>query len=194
VTDLYTSDWYAAHLPYRAEYHAVADVIRDVLALDGESVIDVGCGCGYLLERLYEKGCDVLGIEASETAIAHIPSTIRDVVAITDATRTSIPFGMFNVAICTEVAEHVPESDADALVAFVSSRALHRVVFTAATPGQGGTGHVNEQPHGYWIEKFRKRGFVILTDETTAMRAKMAVAAPNMPWFGRNVMCLGWVR
>ena len=33
------------------------------------------------------------------------------------------------------------------------------VIFSAATPGQGGTDHVNERPHSYWIEKFSARGY-----------------------------------
>ena len=34
-----------------------------------------------------------------------------------------------------------------------------RVIFTAALPGQGGTHHVNEQPHEFWDELFRACGY-----------------------------------
>ncbi len=30
------------------------------------------------------------------------------------------------------------------------------VILTAATPGQGGAGHINEQHHQYWIDKAKE--------------------------------------
>lgn len=62
-----------------------------------------------------------------------------------------------DVAISTEVAEHIPEEFADAYVLLLS-RSAPVVYMTAATPGQGGTDHVNEQLNEYWISKFANRG------------------------------------
>jgi hypothetical protein len=65
---------------------------------------------------------------------------------------------IFDVAISTEVAEHLPERFADRYVDLLT-KAAPQIVFTAAFPGQGGADHVNEQPASYWIGKFSARGF-----------------------------------
>ena len=36
------------------------------------------------------------------------------------------------------------------------------ILFSGAIPGQGGTNHVNEQWHSYWIEKFLRFGYVAI--------------------------------
>ena len=67
----------------------------------------------------------------------------------------------FDLAICFEVAEHLEEHWADRLVDTLSDCAPI-IVFSAATPGQGGSYHHNEQPHSYWLDKFKERhGYVV---------------------------------
>ena len=67
----------------------------------------------------------------------------------------------FDLAISMEVAEHLKESSADTFIQTLCSSA-NVVLFSAAHPGQGGDGHINEQPLEYWIEKFRKQEFVYI--------------------------------
>jgi hypothetical protein len=64
-------------------------------------------------------------------------------------------FGQFDLAICLEIAEHLPESCADALIKFLSELAP-AVLFGAAIPGQGGVNHINEQWQSYWVAKFSR--------------------------------------
>ena len=45
------------------------------------------------------------------------------------------------------------------------------MVFTVAQPGQGGKGHINEQPLNYWIEKFENVRFRQSIPETETLRA-----------------------
>ena len=65
----------------------------------------------------------------------------------------------FDLTISLEVAEHIPNADIflDTLDKFTNKA----ILFSAATPGQGGKDHCNEQPVQYWIHHFAKRGFVI---------------------------------
>jgi SAM-dependent methyltransferase len=71
----------------------------------------------------------------------------------------SIPMNRtFDLAVCLEVAEHLPESRADGFVANLTSLAPC-VMFSAAVPGQGGTHHVNEQYLPYWVELFQRQGY-----------------------------------
>ena len=64
----------------------------------------------------------------------------------------------FDLAVCLEVAEHLPESRAAGLVADLTSMAPC-VLFSAAVPGPTGTNHINSQYLPYWIELFKRHGY-----------------------------------
>jgi SAM-dependent methyltransferase len=129
-------------------------ILRD---LDPRTVVDVGCGTGVLLEELRSIGkIDVLGLELADAAIS-ICARRGLVVRKFDLERDPPPELHSDVAVSTEVAEHLPASCADRFVELLSGIA-DAVVLTAATPSQGGTDHVNEQPNAYWIDKFDARG------------------------------------
>ena len=67
----------------------------------------------------------------------------------------------FDLAICLEVAEHISAPAGSALVRGLA-KAAPVVLFSAAVPHQGGTGHVNEQWPGYWIERFEQEGMIAI--------------------------------
>jgi SAM-dependent methyltransferase len=122
-----------------------------------ESVVDVGCGVGAWLAAFRDAGVDdVLGLDGD-----YVP---RDLLQIEPdrflAANLQEPPDLnrrFDLAISLEVAEHLPESASDRLVETLCKLAPV-VLFSAATPLQGGTGHVNEQPQSYWAEKFALHG------------------------------------
>jgi len=60
------------------------------------------------------------------------------------------------------------------------------VFFTAATPGQGGHGHVNEQAHDYWIAMFAQRGFHLDADSTSRLRDDLSGRIRQIWWFTKN--------
>jgi hypothetical protein len=62
------------------------------------------------------------------------------------------------MAICLEVAEHLPSEAASILVHSLVKLAPV-ILFSAAIPGQGGTNHVNEQWPDYWQEIFAHHGY-----------------------------------
>jgi hypothetical protein len=78
--------------------------------------------------------------------------------------------GPFDIAYSFEVAEHVPPPLGDALVRYLATLAPV-VAFTAARPGQGGIGHVNEQAREYWIERFASRGMAYDEGTTAGLHA-----------------------
>ena len=141
---------------------------------------------GGLLERLKEGGVHVFGAEYSTSAVATCHSrglTVRQF----DLTKDNWDGpASFDIVVSTEVAEHLPASSANRYIHLLTSLG-DRILFTAATPGQGGNDHVNERPHEFWIEMFKTRGFQFDSDVSLALRA--AWASKNVPgWYHRNVM------
>lgn len=141
------------------------------------TVIDVGCGSGAILDALRERGLSGRGLDYSDAALAICREKDLDVLKFDLESRMAAPDLHADLALSTEVAEHLPPEIADPYVDFLTGIS-ETVIITAATPGQGGTDHVNEQPNAYWIEKFADRGFAHDAGETGDWRAD---------WKGRGV-------
>jgi SAM-dependent methyltransferase len=132
------------------------------------SVLDVGCGTGKVIDYLLSRGVsDVVGLEGSRAAIdaSGHPERIRQV-------DLGVPIDLqrrFDLVYSLEVAEHIHPKAADT---FVDTLVRHgdRVLVSAARPGQGGLGHLNEQEPAYWVEKFAGRGFRYDEDATRMLK------------------------
>jgi SAM-dependent methyltransferase len=142
-----------------ASARIVAPVIASMFVPN--SVVDIGCGRGAWLLAFEENGVrDVLGVDGP-----HIdPADLLVEVGRFASFDLSRPFTLertFDLALCLEVAEHLPPRAASPLVAELT-RLAPVVVFSAAVPGQGGVGHVNEQWPSYWRSLFEDCNFVRL--------------------------------
>jgi SAM-dependent methyltransferase len=76
-------------------------------ATEGTRVLEVGIGCGIFTRALSENAAEVTALDINPsfvTGVAHLPG-VNALVA--DATET-LPVGDQQVAICSEVLEHVP--------------------------------------------------------------------------------------
>ena len=123
-----------------------------------ERMVDVGCGEGAWLRVFKEAGIrEVLGIDGAyvhQERLLIDRSEFRPI----DLSRSFEGIGRFDLAVCLEVAEHLPPSSASCLVQSLTALAP-LVLFSAALPMQGGTHHVNEQKPGYWQALFAAEGF-----------------------------------
>jgi SAM-dependent methyltransferase len=132
------------------------------------SVLDVGCGTGAILAILQSWGICSHGLEQSEAALEVCQTRGLDVRKF-DLERDELAKEDADVVVSLEVAEHLPEAIVDRYVEILCQGNV--VVMTAAQPGQGGTDHVNEQPHSYWISKFADRGFAYHEKLTEKLRS-----------------------
>lgn len=123
------------------------------------SVLDVGCGTGvWLKEFLSHNVKDVYGVDG-------VPIKNREFEVSTslfscvDLRSQWNLHRHFDLAICLEVAEHLPlESAPD----FIRSLCTHSnlIVFSAACPHQEGQGHINCQWPSYWQQLFNMNSYL----------------------------------
>ena len=146
--------------------------------------LEVADGTGRILARLAAHEIAVHGIDGSRSAISG--SLVGDRIMRWNLERPLPDIGRFDVAICTEVAEHLESSSAGTLVSSLT-RLSDTVVFTTATPGQGGRHHLNEQPHSYWEERFSHSGYA-RTDEDEEFLQKRIDDIDQAVWIRDNLM------
>ena len=154
--------------------------LLQVLPSNVRSVLDVGCGAGAWLSVWKSLDSEVLGLDGSyvkSTQLLIKPEEFRAI----DVSRSFELDKTFDLVQCLEVAEHLPKSAAATLVSNLCQHAPI-VLFSAATPGQGGENHVNEQTHSYWRALFQRQGFTMYDP----VRKKIVDDARIMSWYRYN--------
>ncbi len=125
------------------------------------SMVDFGCGVGTWLNVAERLGvAEVYGMEGEWLDKAHLVID-QDGFRHADLSKPVELHKRFELAISLEVAEHIADAYADTFVHNLT-KAADVVMFSAAIPGQRGSGHINEQWPEYWIEKFAKHGYLPL--------------------------------
>ncbi len=150
------------------------------------SVIDIGCGVGLYLKEFAVKGVDILGYDGSMAAIRG--SLVGDRIIMHDLEYPLTTNRQFDLCLCIEVAEHIGTRYSETLIASLTKLAPV-IFFTAATPGQGplSIGHINEQPHDFWIRLFEASGYVFQNKLTKCVKEKME-AKDVVWWIVKNLM------
>lgn len=160
-----------------AQSSAAALVPRLVSQFAPRTMVDVGAGEGWFAQQFEHHG-----IEATRVDGPWVPDAVQ-----VDFDAPPYPeLGTFDMVLCLEVAEHVKPEHAGAFVAWLCSLAP-LTVFSAAIPGQGGTGHVNEQPPGYWVDLFAQHG----RRGSGALRHEVWDDPDIEPWYCQNLLVFG---
>jgi SAM-dependent methyltransferase len=116
-----------------------------------KSVLDVGCGNGYLVEYLRERGIQALGLDFSEYA-----GTTTQYFVQHDATQ-GLPFDdeTFDVVISSDFFEHLPEDKID----FVKNEMLRvgkKVIALVGTKNEKiDNTHLTIKKKSWWKEKLK---------------------------------------
>jgi len=151
-------------------YRIIVDYIIKNIKLDLTSVIDYGCGAGWFLYYFKKAGInDIIGVEPNKTNSSVLDSSIVEDIKFLDLTTPIHIDRRFDLAMNIEVAEHIDKKYADLVVENIT-RHTDLLIFSAATPGQGGYGHINEQPFEYWAEKLNKINFYCDSENTKKFR------------------------
>jgi hypothetical protein len=100
----------------------------------------------------------------------------------------------YDLAVCMEVAEHISEKYASDLVKIISRSSSKYIWWTAAQPGQGGTGHINLKPLHYWSNLFEEvsdfKPDWELTYKIKQEMLKNHALVLGYPWFRDNCLIM----
>lgn len=185
-TTIYDREWFGKQ---KWQHHWIQKVMGWMVGEFGrfESSLDLGAGDGYYSYVLREMKTEAYAVEVDEVAAEFTPEEVWfvpwDLRNPLDLKRA------YDLVLCLEVAEHLPEASADTLCDTIGRHCGKLLLFTAAPPKQGGHGHVNCQPEAYWIEKLGRRGLAHWDEGTArARRAWENILGESLPWLWKNVM------
>lgn len=175
-------EWGSSNADYVRSAELVAGAVYD--AYRPASLADLGCGCGVYGRFFRAKGVKVLSLDGALPPPEHsfpVDLQRRDLAA---------PFeniwGKFDLALCLEVAEHIPEEFSDTFLKNLTAFS-DRLVMSAAPPGQGGHHHVNERPRRYWAAKLAALGFAYNRAASGRLLKALEAARPPHMWMANHI-------
>jgi SAM-dependent methyltransferase len=148
------------------------------------SVVDFGCGSGTWLRAFRAHGAQVVhGLDQFDAQSVELLIRPEEYQRADLTGELRLP-REYDLAISLEVGEHLPRQASRTLVGNLT-RASPRVLFSAATPGQGGVNHVNERPLADWVAMFADCGYVA-SDFVRAAIAERRLEVE--PWYRFNTL------
>ncbi len=121
-----------------------------------QTVLDVGCAKGFLVEHLRDNGVEAFGIDISPYAISLVREDIRPYCHV--ASGKDPLSRKFDLITCIEMAEHMPEAEACAMIAEICAH-TDQIIFSSTPDGLDDPTHINIHPADYWIALFQQQGF-----------------------------------
>jgi len=147
------------------------------------SVGDIGSGRGAWLVEWERAGvADYLGVDGDYVNVNNL-MVPQDRFLKRDLTK---PFDLgrtFDLVTSLEVGEHIIPEATDVYLDNLT-RHSDAILFSAATPGQGGTFHVNEQHPDFWRKRFGVRGYRAFDLVRPRVNGRLDVE----PWYRYNTL------
>jgi SAM-dependent methyltransferase len=158
----YEESYYAtdhvSHDTVCAYVDAVLQYGARLLGRPVQSVLECGCAGGWFTEEFVKRGVDVFAVEGSRAGVKRTLSrgVPTERLRRHDLRRPLQLDRRFDVAICTEVAEHVECPFSGQLVQnLVSHSDLVWFSFEEPDTNEAHYHHSNEQPAKFWLNLFR---------------------------------------
>ncbi|MGB3511111.1 MAG: Wzt carbohydrate-binding domain-containing protein [Microcoleaceae cyanobacterium] len=147
------------------------------------SIVDVGCGDGTWLSVFKDYGFKkCLGIDGDYVT----PDLLQISPSEFLSKDLTLPLEInqkFDLVLSLEVAEHLPFECADTFVESLVNLGKI-IVFSAAIPGQGGEEHINEQWPNYWVDRFKRKEYLVID----CLRKKIWENDRVEPWYAQNIL------
>lgn len=183
---LYNQDFYSnRHFSTKYAAETILSKVIDVYP-SITSAVDIGCGVGTWLSVLKQQGVsDIQGVDGPWVENVHLEIP-TECFRSYDFQCSEIDFSFnrrYDLAICLEVAEHVDISKSKIFVQNLI-KLSDVILFSAAIPGQGGLGHVNEQWPSFWVSLFEEHGYSV----RDILRQKIWNDDKIPLWYRQNIM------
>lgn len=152
----------------------IAELYQPILAAD------LGCGRGEYCKTFKEQGWNIHGYEGTPD-IKEI-AVYKDITVL-DLTKRRWVGIDYDLVLCLEIGEHIPKIYEQVFINNVLEFTHRGLILSWAIPGQGGSGHFNEQGNDYVIGKFVEAGLVHDKERSEVLRKSV-----SLKWFKNTIM------
>lgn len=166
-----------AETQHKYSHHLAKYLAEKVFS--GHKLLDLGCGNGSYTDYFNSVGIETIGVDGTD-----FPDSGRRVWDLTIPFPDDYVEGKYQI-MCLEVAEHIPLQFEKIFLDNVMKFAQDTLVISWAVPGQGGYGHVNEQPLEYVIERLNGYGFEL--DENATIESRHHMLNDHCWWFRNSL-------
>lgn len=148
-------------------------------------IVDLGCGPGWYVKILREKGLTATGYDGNPYTPDMTAQILADGTCCEqlDLSRPVRFDQRPDTVLSLEVGEHIPEKYEQIYLDNVAKNAVQYVILSWAIVGQGGSGHVNCRNNDYVISQMQKRGFSFDQKISAYFRERA-----TLPWFKNTIM------
>lgn len=152
--NIYSPAYFAEGDAYERRPDRLKRLIARIFQFDHQTVLDVGCGQGYLVAELKRHKIAAVGMDISPYAGKKCPGSF----VLHDATDSNFPFPdkAFDVVVSADFFEHLPEDDIDFVYSEMQRVAFHVVAWICYkqekrknTPPS----HLTVKPKEWWLKK-----------------------------------------
>lgn len=165
---------------------SLAKVIKNLAnILDVKDIADFGCGPGWYTYYFYKCGFQVNGYDGNPN-VEKVSSLLFNKEYYCQCQDLTEPFNIdipFEMIICLEVGEHIPQKMEDIFLQNLVSNANKYILLSWAIPGQKGDGHINCHTNAYIISKMKNKGWTY-----NRIVSKQLRCAANLDWFKNTLM------
>jgi len=146
--------------------------------LPGNTVLDFGCGAGFVVKELLETGVKARGVDIA-------PNALEFEIPFTEACLWNLPDLAADYGYCCDVMEHIPTEKVDDVLAGISRSVLHGCFFAIDDHPDskgaliGAKLHLTIKPIDWWLAKLHEHF------------ASVAFVAPNV-YICRKAENDGW--
>jgi cyclopropane fatty-acyl-phospholipid synthase-like methyltransferase len=132
------------------------ELVKILKETNCESIIDLGCGPGLYSKVFVNENFDCQCYDGN-------PYTPEESDGLCSVLDLSEPFDLnkkYDCVLSLEVGEHIPKQYETIFIDNLLNHSNKAIILSWATIGQGGHGHVNEQPNNYIENLFTPHGYI----------------------------------
>jgi len=148
--------------------------------------LDFGCSTGLYLNEIKKvlPSIESMGFEFSKDAIS--AGLCSDIIHFDLTHPLLLEKKPKTLGLCLEVLEHIEDVNWKKVLENITNL-CDIVIFSAALPGQGGTGHINCRDKIDWIRRFHSLGWIVDHDATMHL-LEFIKSGSHQGWFYTNVV------
>jgi ubiquinone/menaquinone biosynthesis C-methylase UbiE len=155
---LYDMKYFRGSRKFQRRGGRLDELEKIILDYKPQTVLDVGCGIGFLVRRLRDNGIETTGVDFANVLPGVYWEDEETYFIVADAKNLPFKDKSYDVVVSSDFFEHLSEEDIDQVVSEmlrVGKVVLARVAYEAVITPKQARYHTTNKPKEWWEEKLK---------------------------------------